>query len=269
VSVADVLSRLAATFPAFERSYREGGWERGVPYNLFVNARQVPRGEETARLLANGDKVYFFLPAAGGGERPAPLPHTFFLRPTLAVARDLLGRRLVRVMDGQRLSGRIVEVEAYIGEDDQASHASRGRTQRNQAMYGHGGLAYVYLIYGVHYCLNVVTERENFPAAVLIRGIEPEEGIGFMQQRRLGRPQARLADGPGKLCQALAIDRQLDGWDLTLGQELWLEPGAPVLGERVSATPRVGVAGDEVARAARWRFVAWDTQPKRRVATDS
>ena len=162
----------------------------------------------------------------------------------------------MRTLEGQRLSGRIVEVEAYIGEDDQASHAARGRTDRNRAMYGQGGLAYVYFIYGMHYCLNIVTEIAGFPAAVLIRSIEPQEGVAIMQQRRPGHA-AHLADGPGKLCQALAIDRRLDGHDLTLGHAaVWLEAGEPLPDERVSATPRIGVAGDDRARAALWRFVA-------------
>lgn len=256
VSVADVVDRLTALYPAFAAAYGGGGWGRGIPYNVFVNARQVPAGQAAMRLLADGDAVYFFLPAVGGADRAAaPLPRTFYLRPTLAVARDLLGCRLVRSLDGERLSGRIVEVEAYIGEDDLASHAARGCTDRNRAMYGPGGLAYVYLIYGMHHCLNVVTEPEGFPAAVLIRAIAPEEGVATMQRRRSGRT-AHLTDGPGKLCQALAIDRRLDGHDLALGRALWLEAGEPLPDAQIVATPRVGVGGDERARRALWRFVA-------------
>ncbi|HHS96728.1 MAG TPA: DNA-3-methyladenine glycosylase, partial [Chloroflexi bacterium] len=140
------------------------------------------------------------------------LRREFFDRDTLEVARDLLGRVLVRVLDGERLSGRIVEVEAYIGEDDRASHARFGPTERNAAMYGPPGHAYVYLIYGVHHCLNLVTGPEGFPAAVLIRALEPLEGVEQMRGLRGGRPD--LTNGPGRLCQALGIDLRFDGADL-------------------------------------------------------
>jgi DNA-3-methyladenine glycosylase len=129
------------------------------------------------------------------------LGREFYARDTLTVARELLGQRLVRVMeDGQRLAGIIVETEAYIGEEDQACHASHGRTPRNAVMYGPAGFAYIYFIYGMYYCLNVVTEQEGFPAAVLIRAIEPTEGIPRMQAYRQGRPLHELTNGPGKLC---------------------------------------------------------------------
>ena len=144
----------------------------------------------------------------------------------------------MRCIDGQRLGGRISEVEAYIGEDDKASHAARGRTDRNRPMYGAPGLAYVYFIYGMYFCLNVVTEREGLPAAILIRGIEPDEGVDLMAARRAGQPVGNLASGPGKLCQALAIDRALNGHDLTIGRALWIEPGEPVADAAVLATPR-------------------------------
>ncbi|MGD2146983.1 MAG: DNA-3-methyladenine glycosylase, partial [Anaerolineae bacterium] len=139
------------------------------------------------------------------------LTRDFFARDTLAVARELLECRLVRVLDGTRLSGRIVEVEAYVGEEDRASHASPGRTTRNAPMYGPAGHAYVYLIYGVHHCFNVVTDREAFPAAVLVRALEPLEGLEEMRERRGGRPDEQLTSGPGRLCEALAIDRRFDG----------------------------------------------------------
>ena len=130
-----------------------------------------------------------------------------FIRPTLDVARDLLGRRLVRIThDGLRLSGRIIEAEAYIGMDDLACHAKAGRTKRNQSMWGPPGHAYVYFTYGMHWMLNVVTEKEGFPAAVLLRAIQPQEGLKRMQRNRGGRQDLPLADGPAKLCQALEID---------------------------------------------------------------
>lgn len=254
VSVADVLARLSATFPGFAAALRgdDLGWPS--PYQIFVNARQVAAGQEAHTLLATGDKVYIFLPAIGGAA-DQPLPRSFYRRPTLEVARDLLGHTLVRTLGGQRLAGRISEVEAYVGEDDQASHAARGLSARNKAMYGPGGLAYVYLIYGMHHCLNVVTEDAGFPAAVLIRAVEPLEGVGVMLANRAGRPLHSLLDGPAKLCQALAINRQLDGHDLTAGVELWLEPGDPVVDSAVHATARINVGGDERAKTVPWRFV--------------
>ncbi|RME45043.1 MAG: DNA-3-methyladenine glycosylase [Chloroflexi bacterium] len=188
--------------------------------------------------------------------RQGRLERAFFARPTLAVARDLLGCRLVRILPGgQRLSGIITETEAYIGENDQASHASVGRTARNAVMYGPPGYAYVYLIYGVHHCLNVVTEEEGFPAAVLIRSLQPEEGIEMMRKHRLGRPDSELTNGPGKLCQALRIDRTLNGADLVAGETLFIECNTPVDEARILATPRIGVRGDEVAVSVPWRFV--------------
>jgi DNA-3-methyladenine glycosylase len=183
------------------------------------------------------------------------LGREFFARETLAVARDMLGQRLVRVLDGQRLSGCIVEVEAYVGESDEACHARCGRTERNAAMYGPPGHAYVYFVYGMHYCLNAVTEREGFPAAVLIRALEPLEGIGVMQERRGGRAGAGLAAGPARLCQALGIDRQSDGVDLCAADaDLFVEQGAAVPDEKVVTGPRIGVRGDETALNAPWRF---------------
>ncbi|MGQ9522648.1 MAG: DNA-3-methyladenine glycosylase [Anaerolineae bacterium] len=183
------------------------------------------------------------------------LPRDFFARDTLQVARNLLGQVLVRVLDGQRLSGRIVEVEAYIGEDDLASHARFGRTERNAAMYGPPGCAYVYQIYGLHHCLNIVTEREGFPAAVLIRALEPLEGLETMRARRGGVPDHLLTSGPARLCQALAIDRALDQADLcTSDAMLFVEDGAPIPDDAVMAGPRIGVRGDRQARTVPWRF---------------
>ena len=179
----------------------------------------------------------------------------FFARDTLAVARELLGQRLVRVLDGERLSGRIVEVEAYIGEEDQASHASCGRTGRNAPMYGRPGHAYVYFIYGMHHCFNVVTERENYPAAVLIRALEPLEGIEVMRARRGGVPYVRLTSGPARLCQALDINRRFDGADLC-GPDalLFIEKNGAAPDGAAATGPRVGVRGDATALSAPWRF---------------
>lgn len=182
------------------------------------------------------------------------LSREFYARPTLEVARGLLGCRLVRVLRDQRLSGFILETEAYIGEEDQASHASVGRTERNAVMYGPPGHAYVYFIYGVHHCLNVVTEDEGYPAAVLIRALVPEEGIEIMRQNRLRGDDAHLTDGPARLCQALAIDLRLNGADLVAGDELFVEAGLRVAPGAIRTSPRVGVRGDELARTRPWRF---------------
>jgi len=183
-----------------------------------------------------------------------PLPRPFYARPTLVVARELLGQRLVRLWNGRRLSGRIVEVEAYIGEEDRACHAACGRTSRNAVMYGPPGHAYVYFIYGMHHCLNIVTEREGFPAAVLIRALEPLEGLPIMRANRPGHPDRRLTNGPAKLCQALRVDRTLNGVDMCVPEVLWVEADQPIADLEVAQGPRVNVRGDERAINAPWRF---------------
>jgi DNA-3-methyladenine glycosylase len=184
----------------------------------------------------------------------APLPRAFYARDTVAVARGLLGQRLVRVLDGVRLAGLICETEAYGGPDDIASHAFR-RTPRSAIMYGSPGYAYVYFIYGMHHCLNVVTEGEGQPGAVLIRSIVPQEGIEALRVRRGGADDRHLANGPGKVCQALGITVALNGVDLTTSAELFIEPGVSVPDAEVAITPRVGVRGDAAARDRPWRFV--------------
>jgi DNA-3-methyladenine glycosylase len=189
------------------------------------------------------------------------LSRDFFAHDTLTVARALLGQRLVRLLNGERLVGRIVEVEAYVGEDDQASHAHPGRTSRNAPMYGPPGHAYVYFIYGMHHCLNVVTGREGYPAAVLIRALEPLEGIEEMRARRNGRPDEQLTSGPARLCQALGIDRGFDGANLCAPDALlFLEEGVSIPDKAVATGPRVGVRGDEVALTVPWRFYVRDNR---------
>ncbi|MFQ6014021.1 MAG: DNA-3-methyladenine glycosylase [Anaerolineae bacterium] len=187
------------------------------------------------------------------------LDREFYQQDTLQVARGLLGKLLVRVLNGQRLSGYAVETEAYIGEEDKACHASRGRTVRTEVMYGPGGHAYVYLIYGVHHCLNVVTEREGFPAAVLIRAIEPWEGLDQMKRNRPGRSDKELTNGPGKVCQALKIDRQLNGVDLCRSEVLFIEEGKEIAQEDIVVTPRIGIKSDELAKLLPWRFYLRDS----------
>jgi DNA-3-methyladenine glycosylase len=190
------------------------------------------------------------------GER---LPRDFFARDTRRVARELLGQRLVRRWQGRRLSGRIVETEAYVGEADAASHASCGPTERNAPMYGPPGHAYVYLIYGMYHCFNVVTERVGYPAAILIRALEPCEGLAVMRWRRDGRPDRELTDGPGKLCQAMDIDRAFTGADLCAPEaELFLVADTPIPAARVVTGPRIGVRGDETALQIPWRFYVKD-----------
>ena len=186
------------------------------------------------------------------------LARAFYARETLTVARQLLGQRLVRILHGQRLTGRIVEVEAYIGQQDRACHAARGRTPRTAVMFGPPGTAYVYFIYGMHHCLNVVTEQEGFPAAVLIRALEPLEGLPLMRRQRPGRPDHELTNGPGKLCQALSIGREMNGLDLVSSAVLFIEEDTPVPDAAVQTTPRVNVRGDEQALTAPWRFLIGD-----------
>jgi len=185
------------------------------------------------------------------------LNQNFYAQPTLTVARQLLGQRLVREIDSQRLIARIVETEAYIGPTDTACHASKGRTPRTEVMFGPPGRAYVYLVYGMHSMLNLVTEVEDFPAAVLIRAVEPVAGEEIMQtNRHLQNPNLQnLTSGPGKLCQALAIDRALNNWDVTLGQTLWVEYGEAIANNLIATGPRIGINyAKPKDRIAPWRF---------------
>ncbi|HEX9748030.1 MAG TPA: DNA-3-methyladenine glycosylase [Methylomirabilota bacterium] len=173
----------------------------------------------------------------------------------VAVARRLLGSLLVApARDGRRVSGIIVETEAYRGPEDRASHAYGGRrTRRTETMYAPGGTAYVYFVYGMYHQFNVVTNVADVPHAVLVRALEPVEGVELMRRRRGGAAPVDLTSGPGKLCIALGIDRRLDGADL-LGDRIWLEAGRRVRPAAIAAGPRVGIdyAGEWAAR--RWRF---------------
>ena len=188
---------------------------------------------------------------------PKPLPPDFYSRPTLTVARELLGARLVRTLEGIRLSGIITETEAYIGETDLACHARAGRTRRTQVMYGPPGRAYVYFTYGMHWMLNVVTEPEEFPAAVLIRAVEIDEGREIVASRRAGVAELHWADGPAKLCLALGITGDLNAVDMTQPTAgLWIEPGPPVPDESVTIGPRVGLYSvPEPWKGMPWRFL--------------
>ena len=183
------------------------------------------------------------------------LNQNFYNRPTLEVARDLLGKKLVRRMDGVELSGIIVETEAYCGSGDSACHAHRGRTERNAVMFGPPGRAYVYFTYGMHYLLNLVTEEEGNPSAVLIRAIKAVSGLEEMEARRKRRGK-ELTNGPAKLCQALGIDKTFNGWDVTRGNQLWVENYQYANPLTISSTPRIGIDyACKKDREALWRFL--------------
>ncbi len=168
------------------------------------------------------------------------LSRAFFARHTLTVAREMIGKYLIR-QDGDRLlAGRIIEVEAYRGAEDKACHASKGRTPRTEVLYGPPGHAYVYLCYGIHEMLNVVTEEAEFPAAVLVRAV---------------KHQGRLLDGPGRVTRALVVDRRHNRFDVTEGRDLWFEDrGEPIPQDWIRTYPRIGVeyAGDWAMKP--WRF---------------
>lgn len=187
-----------------------------------------------------------------------PLSPQFYRRDTETVARELLGCRLVRIYKGRRLSGRIIETEAYLGVNDRAAHSYGGRrTERVRSMYLDGGHAYVFFVYGMHFCLNVVTRGVDEPEAVLLRAIEPIEGIETMRELRKVKRDRDLANGPGKLCQALAIDRSFDGvaFDESSGLFIERDPTFKRGNYIILATPRIGI--DYAQEAVHWplRFV--------------
>ncbi|HKY28464.1 MAG TPA: DNA-3-methyladenine glycosylase [Pyrinomonadaceae bacterium] len=184
------------------------------------------------------------------------LSREFYTRPNvLTVARDLLGKLLVvPTSDGTRVSGLIAETEAYRGPQDRASHAYGGRrTNRTETMYGLGGTAYVYFVYGMYNQFNVVTNVQDIPHAVLVRALEPAEGIEIMRGRRHGLSDHNLTNGPGKLCIALGIDRRLDRADLT-GSSVWIEEGRPVSRSKIASGPRIGIDYAEEWIDKPWRF---------------
>ena len=199
----------------------------------------------------------------------AILPQEFYLGNTVEIARSLLGKYLVRQLEGQTLAGRITETEAYVGRCDKACHAyNYRRTERTAVMFGAPGRAYIYLIYGMYHCLNLVTEPEGEPSAVLIRGMEPVAGAEAMYLLRYGsKPLTparwkHLTDGPGKLCRALGLTRAENGLDVTVDNTLFVCDTFPLFGtplplpsgERICAGPRIGVDYAEEARDFPWRF---------------
>lgn len=185
----------------------------------------------------------------------ARLARDFFSRPAAELAPALLGSRLVRLLeDGRRLSGVIVETEAYVGVNDRASHAfGARRTPRNESMYAEPGTAYVYFTYGMHWCFNVVCAARDVPEAVLIRALEPREGLGEMRSLRGGVRDVDLCRGPARLCRALAIDRGFDGVDLAISGRLWLEGGQHPA--RIVRTARIGVGYAGAWARRRLRFI--------------
>ena len=183
------------------------------------------------------------------------LPREFYTRPNvLTVARELLGKLLVVPANRRRVSGRIVEVEAYRGPQDRAAHSYGGRrTKRTETMYSVGGTAYVFFVYGMYNQFNVVTNVRDKPHAILIRAVEPVEGIELMRERRPHQSDHNLTNGPGKLCIALGIDRKLDAVDLT-GNRVWLEAAEPVPRSRVLTGPRIGIDYAQEWIDKPWRF---------------
>lgn len=185
------------------------------------------------------------------------LPREFYTRGNvLVVARQLLGCLLVvREADGARTSGMIVETEAYMGPEDKAAHSyNNRRTARTETMFGLGGMAYVYFIYGMYYQFNVVTNRENIPHAILVRALEPLEGVERMRERRPVKKERDLTSGPGKLCQALGLDRAFNGEDL-LGERVWIEAAERRLApNRVASGARIGIDYAEEYKEKPWRF---------------
>lgn len=184
----------------------------------------------------------------------SPLPRPFYLRPTLTVARDLLGKYLVRRIGGKFLVGKIVEVEGYLGDKDPASHAYRGKTKRNEVMFKEGGHLYVYFTYGMHFCCNVVTEEEEKGRAILLRAVEPLEGIEVMRKNRSFEANRKdywnLTNGPAKLCEAFGIRREMNGIDLTSG-DLFLMDGQTINRSAIGTSSRIGIKD---GKEKKWRF---------------
>ncbi len=193
------------------------------------------------------------------------LDREFYNRDSIIVARELLGKILVHEQNGQKLAVKIVETEAYMGVNDKAAHSYGGkRTQRVEVMYGSPGFSYVFMIYGIHNCFNIVTREEGIPQAVLIRAGEPMEGLAFMAENRFekscseltGNQIKRLTDGPGKLCQGMQIDRSLNGMDLCNGN-LYVEEGDNK-SITIESSKRIGIDYAQEARDYLWRFYIKD-----------
>lgn len=177
------------------------------------------------------------------------LRRSFFARPTLDCARSLIGRLLVRETPDGVVGGRIVEVEAYVGADDPACHAAAGRTRRNRVMWGPPGFIYVYFTYGMHHCMNLVTEPDGFAAAVLLRALEPTVGVSILAAHRAHLPRPLWLSGPGRICSGLGIDLRHNGADLERGP-IRVGRGRREMGP-VGSSPRIGIRH---GRDRRWRY---------------
>jgi len=188
------------------------------------------------------------------------LSASFYTRDTVQVARELIGKRLVRLDGKRQIAGVITETEAYRGEDDLACHCRSGQTPRTVIMYGPPGKAYVYFVYGMHWLLNIVTEKDGYPGAVLIRAIHPEEGLDLIAKRRNGKPQKQWVDGPAKLCQALGIDGGFNGVDTcSNGAHVFVETGIEIPSALIQKAPRIGLEKvPEPWRSKPWRFALID-----------
>ena len=185
------------------------------------------------------------------------LPESFFSRDTVQVARELIGKRLVRIEGNHRISGIILETEAYRGEEDLACHCRAGRTPRTEIMYGPAGCVYIYFIYGMYWLLNLVTEAEGSPGAVLIRGLAPKEGRQIIARRRGNQPEKSWTNGPGKICIALGIVGEMNGLNTCIPDApIFVEDGQTLDPGLISAEPRVGIGSvPEPWRSIPWRFV--------------
>lgn len=195
-------------------------------------------------------------------KRYSPLPRTFYEKPTLHVARDLLGKHLMRQTPSGVIQTKIVDVEAYVGPQDKACHASKGRTKRTEVLFGPAGYTYVYMIYGMYHCLNFVTEQVDYPAAVLIRGLEIVE-----HNTSSDRPPTRI-EGPGRVCRFLELDRRHNVLDATKKEIIWIEDRGIFIPEsRIRALPRIGVdyAGEWAKKP--WRFCLPVSTPSRKDRT--
>ena len=184
------------------------------------------------------------------------LNENFYRRDAVTVARELIGCRLVRETDMGRMSGIIVETEAYMGRIDDAAHSYKGKTERVKVLFGEKGRTYVYLIYGMYCCLNVSAGPEGEPECVLIRALEPEDGIKLMEQNRRTDKLRNLCSGPGKLCMALGITREQNGADMTVSGELYIETGRAA---DICASKRIGIDYAEKCRDELWRFTEMDS----------
>jgi DNA-3-methyladenine glycosylase len=186
----------------------------------------------------------------------------FFQKPTLKLAPALLGKYIIRQFKNQTLIGKITETEAYYGHHDLASHASKGKTPRTKLMFNQAGLAYIYLIYGMYYCFNLVTEKKDFPAAILIRSVEPIQGLKTIYKNRKkfftqnSKLNPQLSNGPGKFCQAFMIDKNLNGENLISSQKIYLAQNSQetIKSAQIKKAKRIGIDYAGSYKNKLWRY---------------